>query len=235
MKKIKIILLLSMMLPLLNITAQKVPAFAQGAGTANREAEFGCVPNSLYSQLPAPLATGWFADDGYGFTRAADDYTVTGPFSTMRFWGSNYDGCPIGATQDFIIKFYQRNAGDPTIPGAEAYSFSLTAVPQPISLFYNPDYQIDVTFPSSVTLLDGWVSVTRVNPNDQCVFIWYGSIGGNAASYYLPNNAWEIQGAALAFCLGGGELPETPLSNWALIIGIILIGTFVIIRFRRLV
>jgi hypothetical protein len=234
MKTIKMLLLLPLMLPVLTITAQKLPAFAQGSGTVNKDAGFACLPNSLYSQLPSPLETGWFGDDGYGVSRIADDYTVTGSFSTMRFWGSNYPGCPIGATQDFIIKFYQRNPDDPAIPGTEVNSFSLTVVPQPISLFYNPDYQIDVTFPSSVSLLDGWVSLTRANPGDGCTFLWYGNFTGNSASYYT-DSFWSPSGGQLAFCIGGGEVPQTPVSNWALIIGVILIGTFVIVRFRRLV
>ena len=200
MKKIKFILALLLALSALAITAQNFPMFVKPAGTMNRDADFSCVPNSLYSQLPSPITTGWFGDDAYFFFRVADDYTVASSFTTMRFWGTNYYGCPIGATQAFIIKFYQRNPSDPTIPGAEVNSFSLTAVPQPIYLLYNPDYQIDVTFPSAISQLDGWVSITRVNPGDGCTFIWYGRDSGNSASY---SGDWTPSGGMLAFCLGG--------------------------------
>lgn len=133
------------------------------------------------------------------------------------------------------IKFYQRNPGNPAIPGPEVYSFDLTAVPQPIFLYFAIDYQVDVTFPP-VALLDGWVSVTRINPGDGCNFIWYGNdASGNGASFDSSTGSWVPTGAALAFCLGGEGIPVTPVSNWALLIGVILIGTFVIFRFRRLV
>jgi hypothetical protein len=102
-------------------------------------------------------------------------------------------------------------------------------------LLFGGDYLIDVAFPAPVTLLDGWVSITRVNPGDGCTFGWLGDYTGNSASYSLYDNSWVTSDGMLAFCLGGGEIPETPVSNWALIIGVILIGTFVIIRFRRLV
>jgi hypothetical protein len=231
MKKITSILLLSLALSVLTITAQVVPMFVKAPGTMNRDAQYGCLDNSLFSQLPSPLDAGWYGDDAYAFYRVADDYTVTAPFATMRFWGANIYTCPPGATQAFIVKFYQRNPGDPTIPGPEVYSFNLTAVPQPINLVFGVDYQIDVTFPP-VSLLDGWVSITRVNPGDGCTFVWLGNYTGNSASY---DGTWYPSGASLAFCLGGEGVPQTPVSNWALIIGVILIGTFVVFRFRRLV
>lgn len=231
MKKITSILVLSLVLSVLALTAQVSPMSVKAPGPMNRDAQYSCLDNSLYSQLPAPLEAGWFADDGTSPSRVADDYTVTAPFTTMRFWGVNINACPPGALQTFTIKFYQRNTGDATIPGTEVNSFNLTAVPQPIYLLFGGDYQIDLTFPP-VTLLDGWVSVTRINPGDGCTFLWLGNNTGNSASYI---GSWVPSGGMLAFCLGGEGVPQTPVSNWALIIGVILIGTFVVFRFRRLV
>jgi len=234
MKKIKSTLVLLMALSFLTVTAQVVPMYVKAPGTMNRDAEYGCLPNSLFSQLPSPLLGVWFGDNTYGFSSIADDYTVSGPFNSMRFWGNNYVGCPAGNTQDFIIKFYERNTGDPAIPGPEVNSFNLTVIPQPINLLYGEDYQVDVIFPSQVNLLDGWVSLTRINPGDACIFGWYGNQPGNSASFNNADQIWQSSEGTLAFCIGGEGVPETPVSNWALIIGIILIGTFVIFRFRRI-
>jgi hypothetical protein len=231
MKKIKYLLLFSMILAVLTITAQNVPMSVKAAGTMNRDAQYSCLDNSLFSQLPVPIEAGWYGDDAYTFYRIADDYSVVAPFSTMRFWGSNIYTCPPGTSVNFIIKFYERNTGDPAIPGPEVYSYSLSTVPQPINLLFGNDYQIDLTFPT-VTLLDGWISLTRVNPGDGCSFVWLGNYTGNSASY---DGSWQPSQGMLAFCIGGEGVPQTPISNWALIIGIILIGTFVIIRFRRMV
>lgn len=235
MKKIRIFLMLSLAFSMLTTIAQVSPASVKAKGTMNRDAGYGCLPTSQYSQLPSPLTNGWYADDAYLYTRAGDDFTVSGSFTSMRFWGTNFLGCPSGATQAFIIKFYQRNPGNPAIPGPEVFSFNVTTVPQPIYFFLSTDYQVDVTFPGTVTLLDGWVSLTRINPDDGCNFTWYGGGTGNSVSYNSGTNTWEPQGSQLAFCLGGEGIPVTPVSNWALIIGVILIGTFVIFRFRRLV
>jgi hypothetical protein len=232
MKKIKTFLLLSLVFTLMTGLAQTSPAFVKAKGIFNRDASYTCPETSLFSQLPAPLSTGWYADDSYAFSRAGDDYTVTKPFTTMRFWGSNYYGCPIGTSQTFVIRFYERNVGDPNIPGNEIYSFTITVTPQPISLYYYPDYMVDVTFPTAITLLDGWVTLTRVYNGDGCIFVWLGQdYTGNSVSYGY--DAWYPQGGQLAFCLGGGE--KTPVSNWALILGVVLIGTFVFIRYRRMV
>jgi hypothetical protein len=231
MKKIKFLILLSLVFTLMTAWAQNSPASVKAKGTFNRDAEYACPENSLFSQLPSPLVTAWYGDDNYPFTRAGDDYTVTKPFTTMRFWGVN-DGCIPGTSGTFIIKFYERNVSNPNIPGPEVSSFTLTATQQPISFFYGNDFQADVTFPSAITLLDGWVSLTRVNPGDGCDFAWWGAIGGNSVSYYEVENFWSPQGGQLAFCLGGGE--KTPVSNWALILGIVLIGTFVFIRYRKI-
>ena len=237
MKKITFFLVLTMAVSMLTLTAQKSPMFVKADGGMNRDAEYGCLPNSVFSQLPASLSTGWYADNGVAFTRVADDYTVTGPFSSMRFWGVNHPGCPAGTTQDFIIKFYQRNPGNLSIPGVEVNSFTITIVPQPIVLSFGNDYMIDLTFNVPVTLLDGWVSITRINPGDGCYFVWLGDedAGGNSETYYDPEQRWIGSNGMLAFCLGGDLPPQTPVSNWALIIGMMLIGTFVIVRFRKLV
>jgi hypothetical protein len=235
MKKIKSTLVLLMALSLLTATAQVKPMYVKAPGSMNRDAEYGCLPNSLFSQLPSPFLGVWFGDNAYDFSVIADDFTVSGPFTTMRFWGNNYLGCPPGNTQAFTIKFYERNAGDPTIPGPEVNSFNLTVIPQPINFLFDSDYQVDVIFPSQVNLLDGWVSISRFNPGDGCFFGWYGNNTGNSASFYNVDQTWLPSEGMLAFCLGGEGVPETPVSNWALIIGVVLIGTFVIFRFRRLI
>jgi hypothetical protein len=230
MRNFKIILVLSLGLSMFSVAAQVSPMSVKGPGVANRDAGYYCLPNSLFSQLPSPFESGWYGDDGFVYTRIADDYTVTGPFAAMRLWGANAHNCPPGETVNFVVKFYERNAGDPSIPGTEVNSFSMTIVPEPISLYFGVDYQIDLNFPTPVTLLDGWVSVTRVNPGDGCRFVWLGGYGGNSASY---SDGWYPSGGNLSFCLGGAPIPETPVSDWALVIGFVLIATFILVRYKR--
>jgi hypothetical protein len=202
MKKLRIIFLMSLVLTNLTGWAQSSSLTVAAKGPFTRAAAYTCAENSLFGQLPV-ISGGFFADD-YFPSSAGDDYTVLKPFNTMRFWGFNYDVCPPGTSQTFIITFYQRNAGDPTIPGPQFSSYTLTVIPQPIILGFGSDYQADVTFPTQITLLDGWVAITRVNPGDGCWFAWEGDIGagGNAVSYY--QGAWWPSDGQLSFCLGGG-------------------------------
>jgi hypothetical protein len=219
----------------LSATAQQAPMGASGSGSPGRAGEFSCPGNSIFSQIPYSTPYTWFGDDTYSYTRIADDFTVTDPIGAMRFWGVNYFTCPTGSSVDFIIKFYQRNLVDPTIPGNEVASFNVTAVPQPVNIAEWPSsypYQIDVTFPGGVTLTDGWISITRTNATDGCTFGWMGTLPetGNSASY---NGTWVVSGGILAFCLSPS--PIIPVSNWAIFAGLLLIGTFIVIRYRRII
>lgn len=234
MKKYTLLFILSLAFGL-SVTAQQQPMFAKGTGSTGRAGEYSCPGNSIFSQTPYTTLYSWFGDDTYAYTRIADDYITTEPIGSMRFWGLNYFTCPPGTSLDFIIKFYERNVADPTIPGNEVASFNITAVPQPFYLAEWPDsypYQVDVIFPGGVTLTDGWISITRTNASDGCTFGWMGTEPGtgNSASY---NGSWLVSGGNLAFCLGPSAI--IPISNWAIFAGLLLIGTFIIVRYRRVI
>ena len=236
MRKIKFMLLLPLAFSLLSSMAQITLIDGKTSGSVNRDAEYGCPQNSLFSQLPSVFYGGYNADNSVGYTRAADDYTVTGPFTTMRFWGANVFSCSPETSPTFNIRFYERNPSDPTIPGAEVLSFNVTGITQSINLAFGNDYQCDVTFPQPVTLLDGWVSLTRLNPGDGCMFVWLSAFsGGNEASWNDTQDQWQSNTGSVPFCLGGGELQSIPISNWALFIGIGLILVFAVMSFRKLV
>jgi hypothetical protein len=233
MKMIKIVLISAISLITLVSTAQVAQMSIKAPGTANRDAAYNCLPNSAFSQLPSPLVAGWYSQNNWDYSAVADDYIVSGPFQSMRFWGANINDCPPGATQTFEIKFYDRNLADPTLPGALLGSYVIAGTVQPISLAWGNDYQVDLNFPAPITYLDGWVAVTRIYPGDDCVFVWLGNYTGNSASYYAVDGYWYASGGQLAFCLGGDQIPATPVSNWALIIGGILMVTFIVYRFSR--
>lgn len=87
--------------------------------------------------------------------------------------------------------------------------------------------------PAPITLAAGdWVGIADY-PDEigNHHHYWLTSSDGDGSIYFTEGFTYDSD---LAFCLGGG-VPQTPLSNWALIIGVILIGTFVIVRFRRLI
>lgn len=238
MKKITLSILIMTFLGF-GLMAQEDPrSVAEGySGTPDRDNEFICDAGSVFSQVYSTYDNAYYADNGYSYSRVADDYTASSPFTSIRFWGGNFHSCPLGATETFIIKFYNRNAGDPTIPGTEVNSFTVTVTPTDMGINapWGPTalYQIDVNFNTTVTLLDGWVSVTRQYSGDGCEFATLVSSeqGGSLTQY--QSGTWLLGNSNLLFCLGDTAPQSIPLSNWPIYLGILLIGVFLIISFRR--
>ena len=236
MKKMTILLIAMVMS--LGLIAQDLPYInVNGEMPASpKDNEFVCVPNSVFSQVYPTYTNGYFAEETQKYSRAADRYTATGEFRSIRLWGVNYSGGAINATETFIIRFYELNSGNPIIPGAEvsSYSVSVNPVDMGISAPWGPTpiYQADIDFGATVTLLDGWVSVSRLNTTDGMRFAMLAVMNsGSQVSYDSDTNTWITgSGASLMFCLG--DPPSVPLSNWALIMSMLLISGFIVIRTR---
>ena len=234
----KMTLLLMAIVMSLGLIAQDLSYITMDGETpANpKDNEYVCAPGSVFSQIYPTYNYGFFCDDGIDYSRTADDYTTTSSFSGIRFWGTNYCGGPINATEIFVIKFYERNTVNPEFPGAEVSSFtkeaSLTDMGIVSGWCNSPIYQVDVDFGTTVTLLDGWMSITRHNPGDNYTFvtIGYNDNNGSRCSYNSANGTWHVGDENLMFCLG--DPPPVPLSNWALIISMLLISGFIVIRTR---
>jgi hypothetical protein len=203
--------------------------------TGSRDAIFECAPGYVFSQFDLTFDDAYYCDVNYPWTKVMDDYTATGPFSTIRFWGFNLSGCVPGASQTFLIEIYN---GDPSSGGTLVNSFTKTATPQPKGVYVNwgattEMYQVDIDLGTMVTQLNGWVSISRTSSTDGCVFAWTAmDYAGNGMSWG-PGYGYYNSGAALYFCLGGGG-GVVPISSWALIIGIALIATFAVVRMRKI-
>ena len=92
----------------------------------------------------------------------------------------------------------------------------------------------DVTFPSSVSLATGWVSIVKVNPGSDCIFAWLNTQSGDSRFGYNQYGAsinYVTSFQDLSFCLTGST-SSVPLSNWALAIGLLLISGFIVVRYR---
>jgi hypothetical protein len=239
MKKINALILGSLILLASMAGAQDrryVKKLPQGI---SREAELQCPANSLFSQGPMF----WMAVSPQD-QPIADDYTTAGQPTSIRFWGfdmsfETYLTCT-PPEMTFQINFYERNTSDPTIPGAQFATYTLTTIPQYFVMYDMDLFQIDLNFPGPVALTDGWVSIDRISETgDPCWAFITGNdgIGGNACVYWdgwvHSTDVWGMEFAP-DLCLSG-QVQDVPITNWALVIGIILIGTFIVIRFRKLV
>lgn len=216
-----------------SIMAQQAPASAR-KGTLpppGRDNEFVCQAGSVFSQVYPVHDNGIYCQAGYGYYLVADNYSATAPFSTFRFWGGDYYGCTLAPTEPFTVIIYN---GDPSAGGTPVFTSTLPGTVTPIGVisFGNtPLYQIDINLGTTITQLNGWIGVTRINPSCDVAFGWTSDLAGNSLSY---DGTWVSTESNLMFCLGGGN-EEVPVSDWALYIGLGLILVFTVVRFRKIV
>jgi len=234
----KVTFLLFALLCVNTIYAQQLPAgVAKGNETFgnNRDLPFQCLPNPAFSQVFLTYDNAYWCDNASSYDFIAEDYTASTSFSTMRIWGGNFYTCLPGTSQNFLINFYD---GNPCEGGVLIHSFAKTATITPLGIIFAGAelYQADINFGVTINLLNGWVSITRINPGEICEFGWLAVYqpDGNMVQHYISGGCNYGQ-ASQFFCLGG-ELPsEVPIANWALIIGIALIALTAFIRFRKLI
>jgi len=183
-----------------------------------------CPENTNYSH-PINNQTGFTSWTGSQYTVC--DQVETDPVSAVAeivFYGISEGSTP---SRNFEIRIYADNAGS---PGAvmNSYASFITAV-NTGELFYSyPVYSYTYTFPASISLQAGdWISVRADGDN-----YWYWLTGsGGDGCVYQENYAYRCDYGDVAFCLVGG--PATPVSPWAIAIGIGLIATATILRMRR--
>jgi hypothetical protein len=222
------------------INAQMAPKSVGEINSSSRnllDNEYQCLPGSVFSQVFPTYNDAYFCDTGSPFTQVTDDYAATAPFSTIRFWGINYyNGIP-GSSQTFKVDIYN---GIPGSGGTLVSSVTKTITPKPTGVFVPwggpcEIYMVDFDFGSTITQLNGWLAVSRINPGDTFTYCWMAMDGaGNAMSYYSGIDYWVPASYAPFFCLGGeAGPPPVPVSGWAILIGIGLIAITVVARFRK--
>jgi len=225
----KIALTLFMVFFTLMVFPQK--AMIDTPGSASRFThDFTCMPEYVYSQIPADLNSGVFGDIGYVYSKVAEDYMATGPFNTMKFWGYRV----LYPVESFLIEVYD---GVPGQAGTQViHTFNVNLTPVATTYYSATGYQVyefTVEFGTNITQLNGWISISRTTLPYVDAFRWacYIDSGSNCLSYDTGASNWIFNTALPAFCLGTAA--EIPVSNWALFIGLGLILAFTIIRFRK--
>lgn len=213
--------------------------------------------STLYEQLPVNIGTAYtsqeFPDVPTYSNEGADDFIIpagqTWTIETVTGFGGGWNGFTTGS--DLVnIKFYNDDGGKPAATPFQSYlSYDCTT-----ELAY-PAANLIAGLPVPLTLPAGhyWVSVAMVGE-----FSVYGQWGLHLASsisniegYWInPGNGFNvgttwnpasvltIVPSDWAFRLEGTAEnvgpAQTPVSNWALIIGIGLILMIAVIRFRRI-
>ncbi len=220
-----------------------IAVFTFTASTAFSQQD-GCNSNSIFSQalLNPPSA---YTSDENGNTQLDNFYGLTDEIYSMSFWGIMWDGstdCYTPGPQDFVINFYS-NVGDPVngSVGSLVETFDVTITPTATGMTYSNAYtgvtaqilKYQISFPSTVSLAEGWFSVVKKNPgSDACMFNFLNTTNGDGHSAYKLHNSpdYHYPTNNRAFCLC--KAPPVPVSNWALAVGILLILGFILIRYR---
>ncbi len=201
--------------------------------------EFRCLPGTVFSQVHPNFDSFYFTDEVPGFcNKVAENYSASGPFSTVRFWGGNFNQGEPGTSQQFLIEIFD---GIPGSGGSIVHSFNVTVSPQLTGLmacneFPTRVYMADANLGTSVELLNGWITISRINPGDGRTFGILGVAGAEGNFHSSCLDMWIQNSGQLLICLGSGNDPAAvPVSGWALVIGMALIIITITARYRKLI
>lgn len=208
--------------------AQNAQTIRELGGSPNREVtDLLCPEGSLYAQTPDGL-DGHSYINGYYFS----DNVITapsGPVTTLTWWMLEMYADPNLA---FEIYIQSNNGGQPGAIIASDLNPVVTVTNTGEFSYGYAVMQYTYTFSSPVNISAGdWVGIKDL-PDSYHHHYWATSSNGD--NYMWLGGGYSIA-YDLAFCLGSnGPIPETPVSNWALLIGLGLIVTFTIVRFRKI-
>jgi hypothetical protein len=202
-----------------------------------------CPENSLFSNGPIPIDYAGTSDDQSCFTVYDNFSNVSSSIGHITFWGyelhfgspcSFFCDCTPSNPKTFEIKFYTDNAG---AVGTPVSSFTVTPTKEfcmTVDIYDTVSmFRYDANLAPAFNLTAGWVSIRAVGGTDACWFLWAGSDADDMFAYQPCDGESLTRSQDFAFCLGSST--AVPIANWALILGVVLIGTFVFIRYRRMV
>lgn len=193
------------------------------------------------------IASQVFPDFENCFMQGADNFTV--PFGSswsienIAVFGSVTNAQPPAFSFEVIIS---NNNG--IVPGAIAYFATILNYTLSGDLY-------EIVFPNPVVLNAGtyWVSVMptfaflpganqwfwarHTGSQEGLDFVWQDPCALATTGYttFTLQGPFVLETYDLTFALYGQEVSPIPISNWALYLGILLMISFVVIRFRRMI
>ncbi|NQU32200.1 MAG: hypothetical protein HQ521_03110 [Bacteroidetes bacterium] len=193
-----------------------------------------CGPEVNFCQSPDPNAqnNNALVSDVLSGLKIYDNFSnIIGGITDIEWWGSTVVGedyCDENQ-KNFVISFYRDNAG--TV--GELYrTYPVNATGTNTGSTYGTNskpilrYSYTLSEPFS-GLVDGWVSI-QGSPAGSCDFAWLTSPYGDGKSFVDGRSQLTDD-----FAFGLTADPSIPVSDWAIYIGIILIGGFIVFGFRK--
>lgn len=256
MKRITLALFFAMAIMISSVAQTYEPYYAFGTGSIGdgplQNPLLECPDSAIFSQPPIDFQTfNAFTSDLSLQYKVFDDFVLYDQtdIKGITFWGitPRWEGNPgfvACGTEDpitFEIRFFVNNGGQ---VGAQVASFVLQANKihtGHFNSYYWGDEELlryDVEFPSSFSL-NGfyWVSVFATSvSNPDCQFLWQSSDNqGSTKQLNMETGIYNNWPYEMSFCIIQGKKAkeyELPLSDWAIVLGVVLIGTA--IWFRRM-
>lgn len=198
-----------------------------GAASYSGSRNILCPPASIYSH-EVNYVNGVNSMEGHFIYYDQIETAPGAPISQFVFYGITSGA----ADRNFTVNFYHDNGA---IPGTLFFSQAafITGVSTGEFLFDMEAYSYTYNLPASVVFNAGdWVSVVVAWEGE--MWYWLNGSGGDGCIYNEYVGEWCDLGD-LAFCLVGGLGADVPVAPWALIIGIVLIGSVIILRHRRII
>ncbi len=217
---------------------------------------YGSTAVALYSQMTpvdsiGAVASQQFTDYSNHIAQIADDFIVPASkrwtIETVATIGAYWNGS--GTATSFTVQIYSDNGGTPNLPGTLLYEQTGLSYSQTGNKF-------DIPLSSNIQLYEGhyWISVFAVmsyaaggqwgiawNQSPQINYVFADQdpdqvLGGTwadtweqSSNYFAGRNNYD-----LCFELGGTEdAAPVPVSNWAILIGVLLIGTFIAFKYKK--
>jgi hypothetical protein len=201
----------------------------------------------LYDQLGTPSggsASQIFTDYSNCVLQTADDFVISGPngwtitdIDAVGTWGN-------GSPQPYLftVVFYEDASG---LPGTLIESVSNCT-------YVDNGGLEEITLTTPVSLAPGhyWISVMVEMPFNTAGQWFWAALAGSpsinnlsafqdpcdligGATTWSPTSTQVDPGYTQAsFALYGSEEASVPVSNWAIVIGLLLIGAFIVVRYR---
>ncbi|MBL0062419.1 MAG: PPC domain-containing protein [bacterium] len=166
-----------------------------------------CGAGASFGQEPGLPDEAWnaFISDYASTTLQYDNYNVTGPIGSVRFWGVMADAGTAG-TPPCTEQSYQFEISFIDTPTTQTYNVSLTGTlltPIYFGLYHLTEFFATINPPC--TLTDGWLRVAGVD-SPQCDFYWSTTpFGDGILGRQSPSGGGGSTQAnrQYAFCLGG--------------------------------
>jgi hypothetical protein len=197
---------------------------SRGAG------DLTCPVNSVFSQTPNG-SSGFLPN--YGVVIYDNIPTTLGvPVGSFTIWGTEQEGPVCTPTFDIFIR--EDNAGT---PGALIASYTNLAIPgvnTGETFGGGIIYSYTFNFPVPLTIQSGdWIGFANYQGTSTCRGYLVSTDGDNHSIAFVPDIGFIPIAQDFSFCLGPVP-PATPISGWAIGLGVFLIVAVTLIRMKRI-